>query len=187
MASWQAKADLQINATLYRYAIGNIIRLTPRPAGAFGQVYKNTGNQTGHGMELEGAWALAYNLRLVGNYAWQRSIDMATHTDAGYAPHHHLYARADWRLGNCVLSPQFTWVADRKRPTGDVRLPVADYHTVDLTVSTRRGDDRWNFSATARNLFNADVREPSAAPGLQIPHDLPLAPRALSLQASYQM
>ncbi|MTW05245.1 TonB-dependent receptor [Duganella ginsengisoli] len=188
VASWQAKADLQLNATLYRYSMASIIRLTPRPAGALGQVYNNTGNQTGRGVELESAWTVDRDLRLVGNYAWQRSIDKATNKDAGYAPHHHLYARADWQFSSgLMLSPQLTWVADRKRPVGDLRAPVADYHTVDLSLSTRRGKNSWNFTAAVRNLFNADVREPSAAPGLQIPHDLPMAPRAISLTAAYKL
>jgi iron complex outermembrane receptor protein len=38
-----------------------------------------------------------------------------------------------------------------------------------------------------RNLFNADVREPSLAPGTAIPNDLPMAPRAVYLQASYTL
>lgn len=188
VASWQASADLQLNTTVYRYAMANIIRLTPNPAGMLGQIYKNTGNQSGHGAEFEAAWTMNRSLRVVGNYAWQRSIDRATRADAGYAPHHHLYARADWEYASgLMISPQWTWVAGRRRPAGDARAPVADYHTLDLTLSTRRGEQRWNFSAALRNLFNADVREPSAAPGLQIPHDLPMAPRALSLQATYRM
>jgi len=186
--SWQARADAQVNLTLYRYAMSDIIRTVPNPVPNTGATYANTGNQTGHGIELETNWTVNRDLRLLGNYAWQRSLDESSGKDAGYAPHHHLYGRADWQFSaGYLLSPQINWVADRHRAAGDLRAPVADYTTLDLTLSTRRGKARWNFSASVHNLFNADVREPSLAPGTAIPHDLPMAPRALWLQALYQL
>jgi iron complex outermembrane receptor protein len=186
--AWQAASDVQANLTLYRYSMGNIIRLVPRAIAGTGLIYANTGSQTGHGVELETSWAVNRELRLVGNYAWQRSTDKATGLDAGYAPHNHLYGRADWQVGSgYVCSSQLNWVAGRARPAGDLRAPVADYRTLDLTLATRNGRKQWNFSAALRNAFNADVREPSPSPGLQLPFDLPMAPRAVSLQASYKM
>ena len=128
------------------------------------------------------------DLRLLGNYAWQKSVDVATGHDAGYAPHHHLFGRADWQVASAyLLSTQLNWVADRHRAPGDARAPIADYKTLDLSLSTRHGREQWNFTATVRNLFNADVREPSLAPGVSLPYDLPMAPRALSLQAVYKL
>jgi iron complex outermembrane receptor protein len=47
-------------------------------------------------VEVESNWTVTRELQLSGNYAWQRSTDETNHTDAGYAPHHHLYGRADW-------------------------------------------------------------------------------------------
>jgi iron complex outermembrane receptor protein len=115
-------------------------------------------------------------------------VDEATNQDAGYAPHHLVYARADWRFASgWFFSPQLNWVADRKRAAGDTRPQIPDYTTVDLTLRTNRGKDQWDFVAAVRNLLNADVREPSPAPGLAIPNDLPMAPRAFYLQAIYRM
>lgn len=132
-------------------------------------------------------WDANRRLRFTGSYAYQRSIDGATNQDAGYAPHHKLYARADWRfLSNWILSPQINLVADRKRVVGDARPQTPDYTTLDLTLLSNRGKDQWDISASVRNLFNADVREPSLAPGLAIPDDLPMAPRSLYLQALYR-
>nr|WP_229507086.1 TonB-dependent receptor [Pseudoduganella rivuli] len=186
--SWQAATDVQLNATLYRYSMGNIIRLVPRPVAGTGQLYRNTGNQTGHGIELESAWLVRSGLRVKGNYAWQRSIDQATGKDAGYAPRHHLSGRADWQWTPAyMLSPQVNCVAGRQRPAGDVRTPVANYCTVDLALSARPGTNGWLAALAVRNLFNADVREPSFAPGLQIPNDLPMAPRALTLSLSRKL
>lgn len=185
--SWQARRNVQLNLSLFRYQMDDIIRLVSVPP-ALGNTYFNTGRQTGHGMELELAWDVSRSLRLSGNYANQASTDNATGQDAGYAPHHHLYARADWRLvRDLLLSAQLNWVADRKRAAGDARAPVPDYKTVDLSLRSNRGAGQWDFAASVRNLFNADVREPSLAPGLSIPNDLPMAPRAFYLQAIYRL
>lgn len=86
-----------------------------------------------------------------------------------------------------MTSTQINWVADRNRAPGDVRPNIADYATLDVTVRTSSRKRQWDFSASVRNLFNADVREPSVAPGTAIPYDLPMAPRSLYLQASYRM
>jgi iron complex outermembrane receptor protein len=64
---------------------------------------------------------------------------------------------------------------------------VPDYTTVDLTLRSSRGQEKWDFALSLRNLFDADVREPSLAPGLNIPFDLPMAPRAVYFQATHQL
>ena len=185
--SWQAHSDTQINLSLFRYDMQDVIRMVNNVAPALGATYQNIGNQRGSGMELEAVWDASRTLRLTGNYSYQKSIDKATGRDAGYAPHHHLYLRGDWRYpSGWLASTQLNRVTDRMRPVGDVRPRVPDYTTVDLTVrSPTQG--HWDFSASARNLFNADVREPSPAPGTAIPNDLPMAPRSLLLQATYKL
>lgn len=186
--SWQASKDVLVNLSVFRYAMQNIIRLVSQSTPGTGSVYQNTGDQTGQGLELEAAWDVNRSLRLSGNFAHQRSIDESTGQDAGYAPHNHLYGRADWRFASgWMLSGQTNYVADRKRAAGDARPPIPDYTTVDLTLRTEQRKNSWSFAASVRNLFNADVREPSLAPGTSIPNDLPMAPRALYVQAMYQM
>ncbi|HEX7650065.1 MAG TPA: TonB-dependent receptor [Noviherbaspirillum sp.] len=186
--SWQVSKDVSLNVSAFRYSMKDIIRLVPRPAAGTGSVYQNTGDQTGKGMEFELVWDVNRSLRLSGNFAHQQSVDETTQQDAGYAPHNHLYGRADWRFASgWTFSGQVNYVADRKRPAGDARPPIADYTTLDLTLRTEQRKDNWNFAASVRNLFNADVREPSLAPGLAIPNDLPMAPRTLYVQAVYQM
>ena len=186
--AWQARADASVNLTFYRYDMKNIIRVVPNATPGTGGTYANTGNQHGQGVELESSWTVTRDLRLSGNYAWQRSIDERTDTDAGYAPHHHLYGRADWAfLSGYQTGAQVNWVAGRKRAFGDARTAIGDYTALDLTLGTRNGRRQWNFAAALRNVFNADVREPSPAPGLNIPHDLPMPGRTISIQASYRM
>jgi outer membrane cobalamin receptor len=185
--SWQANKDVQINFNVFQYEMRDIIGAIPNPAPAPGTTYNNAGSQDGSGAELELVWDTSRNLRLSGNYSYQRAIDGTTNQDAGYAPHHHLYSRADWRFASgWLLSPQVNYVGDRRRTAGDTRPPVPDYTAVDISLrTTNRSKDQWDFAASIRNLLNANVREPST-PGT-IPNDLPMAPRVFYLQAIYKM
>ena len=184
--SWKARADTELNLSLFRYAMKDIIHASD--AGAGTQMFNNVGAQHGHGLELEATRDVGRSLRLAGHYAYQRSTDETSGQDAGYAPHHHLYARADWSFASgWLFGSQVNHVAGRKRPAGDARPDIADYSTMDLTLRTNRGKQRWEFAASVRNLFNADVREPSLAPGIAIPNDLPMAPRSFYLQAAYRL
>jgi iron complex outermembrane receptor protein len=184
--TWQAKKDMLVNLNFFHYEMKDIIRLVANTAPSVGSAYINTGKQHGNGMELESVWDYNSNTRLTGNYSYQNSIDDATGQDAGYAPHHRIYLRSDWRYASGWLSSaQLNRVMDRRRTAGDTRSKVPDYTTVDLTVRSP-GYGKWAFSTSVRNLFNADVREPSLAPGTSIPNDLPMAPRSLWLQLAYE-
>ncbi len=186
--SWQARKDAQVNLSFFRYDISDAIRPVANTAPAVGSTAQNTGKQHGSGVELEAVWDATRTVRLTGNYSYQRSIDEATHQDAGYAPHHHFYLRGDWRVaGGWLTSAQLNRVVDRRRAVGDNRPQVPDYTTVDLTVRTSQSKNQWGFAASVRNLFDATVLEPSLAPGIAIPNDLPMAPRSLWLQASYKL
>ncbi len=177
--SWQLRKDLHANLSVFRYDAKNLIRLV-------GTSFANIGAVHGSGMELEAEWDPSRSVRLTGSFSYQKSIDEATSTDAGYAPHRHVYTRADWRFtGGWLASAQVNWVAERKRAVGDARADVPDYTTADLTLRTDRGKNRWEFVASIRNLLNARVLEPSIAPGTALPDDLPLPGRSFYLQATY--
>ncbi|MES2128303.1 MAG: TonB-dependent receptor [Pseudomonadota bacterium] len=186
--AWQTASDLQLKLNLFKYQMKEIIRGVPNPTPGTGATFQNTGNQNGKGMEWEADWDVSRALRVTASYAWQHSVDEGTRADAGYAPRHHLNARLSWRLREgMLLTPQVNWVAGRSRTKGDTRAPVPDYTTVDLNAALAGGFERkWDVSLALRNLFNADVREPTLAPGL-IPGDLPMAPRTLMLRLSYRM
>lgn len=185
--SWQPTPKLQLGVNVFRYQLTDIIRQV-------GFVFQNTGRQTGNGAELEAAWDVAKDWRLSGNYAYQRSEDSATQQDAGNAPHHQIYLRADWRFApGWLANAQVKAVGERSRVAGDFRSSLAGYRSVDLTLRTNRGAKEWDFAFSVRNLFNADIREPSAddrtanQPFISIPNDFPLPGRSLYLQASYRL
>lgn len=186
--SWQASQDILLNLNVFRYNMQDIIRAVANPMPGTGATYFNTGNQNGRGLEAELQWNARKDLKILANYSYQRSVDESTQADAGYAPHHHFFARVDWQFNpGWSLSPQVNRVADRRRAAGDVRPAIADYTSVDVSLRSQRARGRWEWTATVRNLFNADIREPSIAPGLAIPNDLPMAPRAIYLQVMYKM
>ncbi|KAB2922799.1 MAG: TonB-dependent receptor [Dechloromonas sp.] len=178
--SWQIRHNLQGSLSLFQHRITDIINQV-------GNTYRNGGKQKGHGGELEISWAAADNLQLAGHYAYQRNTDESTGEDAGYAPHHHFYARADWRfLPGWHLSTQVNHVADRRRAAGDTRPDLPDYTSTDLTLRSERSKSGWDFSASVYNLFNADIREPSRT-GSGITYDLPLPGRTFWLQARFSL
>ncbi|MDR7295106.1 iron complex outermembrane receptor protein [Pelomonas aquatica] len=184
--AWAPADSLQLNLTLFRYAMRDIIRGAPNPAAPPANLIQNRGGQDGRGAELEVVWDASRSLRISGNYAFQRSVDQDTRLDAGYAPHHHAYLQADWAaVRGATLSGQLNHVAGRHRPAGDARAPVKDYTTLDLAARTRLGASDWELSVMLRNVFDADAREPSLAGG-GIVNDLPVAPRAGYVQAQYR-
>ncbi len=176
---WDAGRGLRAAVNVFYYKMDDIIRFAAAGGGT-SVTAQNTGRQTGYGLEAELAWQAARRLRLSGNYAYQKSTDEAADTDVGFAPTHLAYLRADWMFTpQWSVSGQTIGVFDRKRPPGDTRSKIDDYVTFDLTLRGQRlfGDD-WGMRLSARNLFDADVREPSASS--LIPNDLPMAGRELS-------
>lgn len=183
--SWQASPQWQLGANVFHYQMDNIIQLV-------GTLYQNTGKLTGNGLELESSWTVNKKLRLSGNYSYQYSVDGANDHDAGNAPHHQIYARADWRmLPDWSLHTQVNWISDQTRVLADTRPNLRGYNTVDLTLRSERESKGWNVAMSVRNLFNATVREPSAydfSPGqpfISLPNDYPMPGRSFYVQGTY--
>jgi iron complex outermembrane receptor protein len=165
--------------SLFRYWWDDII-LFVQETGSTTRIAQNAGKQTGYGLELDAHWQPTRALRLLGNYAYQRSTDERTDEDAGNAPHHQVYLRADWEfLPDWHLNPQLNWVIDRDRVAGDTRPRIDDYSTVDVVVRAEHVKRHWELALSVRNLFDTDMREPSppGSPVAPIPNDLPLAGR----------
>ncbi|NHZ89014.1 TonB-dependent receptor [Massilia sp. CCM 8733] len=185
--SWQPASDWRTSVNLFRYRMRDIIVAAPNADPGTGKTFRNTGDQHGRGAEFEAAWTPLRALHLAASASYQRSVDQASGQDAGLAPHRRLFARADWRAApSWQLGATVNHVAGRRREPGDARAPVADYTTTDVSVLRERLSGNWELRASVLNLFDRDVREPSAAPG-NIPFDLPLPGRAFSLQLRHAM
>ena len=118
-------------------------------------------------------------------------MDLLHRGDAGNAPHHKVYLRAEWTfLPDWLLTPQFFYVGPRAREFNDPRPDLAGYASVDV-VLRRRHVFGFDFAAYVKNVFNEDIREPSPAPAsgstrVPIPGDLPQAGRSVFLEAAYR-
>ncbi|MEY4765398.1 MAG: hypothetical protein RI907_2071 [Pseudomonadota bacterium] len=186
--SWQVQPSTLLQFSAFRYNADDLIVPVGNP-----QTYTNAGRQQGQGFELEVRQVVSPRLTVSGHHAWQRSVDVASGHDAGYAPRHHLHGRADWTTpGDWLLSAQANMVAGRQRAAGDTRSPVPDYTTVDVTLRTPRASRPWGVALSVRNLFNADAREPSLYAADGVPkvawrNDLPLPGRVFWVQWSRSM
>ncbi|MGZ0078783.1 TonB-dependent receptor plug domain-containing protein [Methylomonas sp. YC3] len=171
--------SLRLGLNFFNFWWKDIIRFVP-DANATTSTAQNTGVQQGYGTELEAEWQAADTLKIIGNYAYQRSRDQALDRDSGYAPHHQVYLRLNWEfLPDWQLSPQAKWIVGRDRSFGDTRKPVADYTWVDVTLRRQNLAKHLEVAFSVRNLFDVSAREPSLAGNpAAIPNDLPLAPRS---------
>lgn len=183
--TWQPTPGVQLGLNIYRFKMRDILRFVPNEDPTTGNTAQNAGRLNGRGLEFEASWDVRRQLRLSGNFALQHTRDPETGLDPGDAPTKTAYLRADWRFTpGWTLTPQADWVADRAREPGDTRPPLKDYTLVDLAVRYENPSRTWSVTFAVRNLFNADAREPSPAPGL-IRDDFPLARRNYLLQGTY--
>lgn len=185
--NWQPLSTLQTNLTIFRYRMSDIIAATANPDASTGKTFRNTGDQTGKGLELEANWNPTRLFRVMGSVSLQQSTDEASGKDAGLAPQKRYFVRADWRFHPAWLAgASINHVADRAREPSDTRAQLADYTSTDLSVSRENLFGNWELRATVQNLFDRDVREPSIAPG-NIPFDLPMAGRSFSVQLKHRL
>ncbi|MDF0750177.1 TonB-dependent receptor [Marinobacter sp. 71-i] len=166
---------------LFYYEIDDLINAVPI-SGLIATEYRNAGQRTGHGGELELAYQVSDDLSLKANYAYQTAKDERTGQPVGDAPNHQIYARADWSVSpHWLFSSQVNWVGEQKRTAADQREPVPDSTTVDMTLRTQGLWQGLDLSLSVKNIFNEDVRDPSpfAEPTPPIPNDFPMPGRRL--------
>ncbi len=168
--------EIRFGANIFHYEWDDIIRFVQNGPTATAQ---NVGQQKGYGLELEMEWLPSSSLSFLANYAYQNSEDKDTDEDAGDAPHHQIYARANWEfLPNWTITPAVNYVIDRDRPPMDTRQELDDYAVVDLTLRSKAFSENWEFALAARNLFNSSPEEPTTATA-GISNDLPLERRSI--------
>ncbi len=176
---------------IFYYEMSDIIRLVldnPSSPTTSTSTYQNTGDQIGHGFEMEATLELRQNFTIIGNYAYQKSEDQDTNSDAANAPQNQLYIRSEWKFRpNWYLDGQINWVADRKRALSDTRSAIDDYTTMDVAFRHKNDNSPWEFALLGHNIFDEDVREPSSSSPVLIPNDLPLAGSSYYLEARYHL
>lgn len=185
--NWKPTSALNWDLNLYEFRIEDFIDFVQDPGGTFSA--RNAGRLQGRGVETELRYQPGGNLQLLANYSHQQTRDRNNDQPLGIAPSEEASLRASWGFApNWQLSPQVTWIGQRKRAAGDSRPNLDGYTTFDFTLRRHWRQDL-NLALIVRNLFDADVREPSRGPEAgqtqsSIPHDLPQPGRSVTLEAS---
>jgi outer membrane receptor for ferrienterochelin and colicin len=184
--SHQVSSQLNYTANTYYYQIDDLITLIP--VGTNKQ-WQNTSDRTGYGVEFEVDYQPNRNIRLLANYAYQKSEDDASNKNVGDAPNQQVYARAEWKAGDkWLITPQLNWVGSQQRvPEDTLRTEdVKHYTTVNLTIKQMNIIPDLDFSLNLRNLFDRRVIEPSPiSPIGGIASDFPMDGRNIYGELSY--
>ena len=182
--SHQVSSDFRYSSNLFVYEIDDYIIFSGIP----GEMAQNTGRRSGKGIEFEAEYSYKQNLKLLGNYAFQKSKDKDTNKAVGESPNHQIYLRAEWTNNDrWNISPQINWVGKQQRANNDTRESTPHYTTVDLTISQLDVIQNLDIALSIRNFFDRDVREPSphGLQGPSIPNDFPMAGRSIYGEIKY--
>ncbi len=184
--SQQASSKLRYSVNIFHYEIDGLISLVDIGGGA--KQWQNTGDINGNGLEFELDYEISKQLRVLGNYAYQKTEEKESSDDLGETPNHQIYLRSEWRIDNkWLLSPQLNWVGSQKRAPSDTRTEsVPHYTTIDLTLRQFNVVNDLDISLSIRNMFDRDIYEPSLSPGVNIPGDYPMAGRSIYGELAYQ-
>ncbi len=140
----------------------------------------NQQGQEGYGFELEWNWQFHDDWNFHGNYAWQYSIDKQLNQKVEGVPEQELYLAGRWRFyRDFFMQAQMNWIG--RRVGNQLFQPtIDDYKTIDITLNTKKLFDHIDVSASVRNVFDENGREPALA---AFPNDLPIASRNFYLEA----
>ena len=180
--------DLSVDLNLFQYYWQDIIQFVPGDDGT--RTAQNSGEQEGHGIELEAAWQINQHLFILSNYSWQKSEDELNSSDAANAPEQQFYIRTSTSLpSGWDMTLQANHVMDRNRVFDDSRQKIEDYTTVDVTLRKSFLTDQLELSLITKNIFNDDVREPSTngQSVANIANDLPLERRRIFGEIRYKL
>lgn len=186
--SHQATPNLHYTTNAYYYEIEDLITLVPN--GDIKQS-QNINNRTGYGAEFEVDYNASKHLRVLANYAYQKSEDDKTNKDVGDSPNQQLYARMEWRLADkWLFSSQVNWVGEQKRVPEDSSRDenIPHYTTVDLTMKQLNVIDKLDITLSIHNLFDREVVEPSPISPLPFggpASDFPKAGRSIYGEIAY--
>jgi len=192
--NYYMRQNLYLGANFYTYRIRDGIQTYYDPEAQIKQepTILNAGSYKGHGFELETRWKLNAQMSLIANYSYQQSIDETVNQDVGRLPTNTGYLRFDWLFWHhWYLDTQLRWISGRKRAFKDTRPEIADYTTVDLTFRYKKMENNhWNIAFGVKNLFDANVREPTiglnSSGFVNIPNDFPMAGRQYFLELRYR-
>jgi iron complex outermembrane receptor protein len=152
-------------------------------------IYQNTGQQDGHGIEVEGKWQATSQLQLSANMSWLKAELPLTNEDISQVPGVMSYLDVRYQITDTwKITSQAYYVGSRDREAGDTRVDVGDYTKLDVALSWHP-NSVWDVQLGAKNLLDEDIRSPSPnsglfAAGLGFPDDYPMNSRSVYASVS---
>lgn len=178
---WRPSESTSAILNIYYYEMRDILQFVPESAMSPVLRAQNTGKRRGRGGELEIAWEVSPRLTMMGNYSYQKTVDLEHHEDVGFAPQHQAYLRVDFKPTTAFLiSLNATHIASRPRPPGDTRRTIDDYSLVDVNLRYNLSNNT-ELAILAFNVLDENAFEPTAN-ALFLPEDLPIMGRRLLLE-----
>ncbi|WP_305909371.1 TonB-dependent receptor [Methylomarinum sp. Ch1-1] len=172
---------LRTALNVYYYQIENLIGNEAAFIDASEPGVVNGEGQHGYGMELEWDWQFQQNWKFRGNYAWQYARNEDFKRRVSGVPEHKLYSALVWSfMPQWRLQTQLNWVGHRISPVGDSRM-LEDYETVDITLNGKKLFGVVDVTASVRNVFDSDGREPAIS---AYPDNLPIPGQSFYLETS---
>lgn len=169
--SYAPTKRLALGLNLYKFSQTNTIRNV-------GGQYQNSGSSANQGAELEVRWQMSDDWHIAGSLS-HVNMDKPTVVSLT-APEDQAYLRLDW-----AFRPRWSWDVQATRIGERVlqgRQTLEAYTLVDTTIRyAPRGG--WQFSASLRNLLDADAAEYTSA---AITNNLPLPGRAFHAELAYR-
>lgn len=180
--------DMQLGFTAFQYDARRLIDYAPRPP-AFGLFAQNVEGREGLGGTATLNWQPRHGAQLNASVTLWDVKDTLTDARVAFVPGHMAALNGWWEFApHWTLGGSVKHVGDRPREAGDARPALDDNTWANLHLHTTALSPRLTLGLTVQNIGDADLRDPvrnNLAVGPFAPDDLPLAGRAVILEASY--
>jgi len=168
---YRPSKTLRTSLNLFYYHIEDLIAMRPVNQGSPLSVANSSG-QKGYGSEFEWDWRFLADWSLRGNYAWQYARLEETSKRINDVPEHHVYSALGWNfMPKWQIQTQINWIGHRPSSPNDTRI-LEDYETIDVTLNAKRLMGHLDLTASVRNLFDNNGREPAIN---SYPDNLPIS------------
>lgn len=180
--NYQFTDNIQWDFNLYRFDLSDRIEFV-RDANGLSATAQNVGSMRGYGFESELKIRLDNHWDIQLNYALQNTRRNATDTQLGGAPKAIINGLINWHGSDGFsMHLRLSHVTKQRRDRFDNRAPLKGYNDLSLFFDFGRLPDDWHVYLKLNNLFDQDIRHPSAGPAdpssfANIPDDLPQAGR----------
>lgn len=188
---YQAGPDQHLALNVYTFQVKDLINFVPDSNGLTSST-QNVDELRGRGLEAEWRYRPRAQWQLLANYTLQSTENTRSKREIGHSPRQEVYGRATWDWAPLwQLTGQVTAVGRRQRAQGDPRSSLHGYTSWDLTLRRVGLAQQLDLAVVGRNLFDADIREPSDEPNpgaayVNIPNDIPEAGRSLMVEAQWR-